>query len=235
MKWFSTYCLFLVLLFGTVAHALGRGCMEKHLRDAIELNEFRKERYAAASGGKSVQVSDALIDFEKELLFWSVWADLVAVPFQSKGIPILCEDLKDMALAPELPDSLPLAHFPLAQDFMHLDVNSIQSDLVSSLDNGFESVERVALSHLSSLSKERRLNCLVRHFLESIVVFSRGFSKHHSSLRSSLALRSYRLFLKQVIKSHIGYLATAHAIDELAVEVQSRGIPILCQDVPHLL
>ena len=47
------------------AHAPGRDCFRRHLEDAIALNEARRPRYAALSGGASLSISDELISTER--------------------------------------------------------------------------------------------------------------------------------------------------------------------------
>lgn len=224
------------LLFTFRSWAGDAGCMTRHLEDALKINQERLSIYGRVQEGISIPVSKALIDFEKKMLPQAKWADWLALPLQNQGIPVLCNDLKDMSEAPSLAKSLPTPTAPVETDFVFLNITQMQIDLSNALEVGPEQVEKRGLYYLSQLEDEPRLNCLLRHFLESIVVFARHTTKYKKQLDGKPFWRTgLSLYMKQVMRQHINYLVTSDLIDRSAVRAQTEGIPVLCDDVPQLL
>lgn len=226
----------LVFLFGIHSQAAGQGCLFRHLEDALKINQARRGVYGAVNGGVSFVVSDSLIQFERDLLPMAKWADLVAVPLQHQGVPVLCNDLKDMKLAPSLNAHLPTSSWPNELNFVFLNITQMQLELSEALDSGFPAVEKRGLFFLGKLEGEPRLNCLLRHFLESIVLFARNAPAYQKKLSKNPFLAvELKWMMHRLIQSHIKFLVKSDVIDRLALPVQTQGIPILCDDVPRLL
>lgn len=225
-------CLTVLFLFFLVSQALGYSkCMTKHVQDAMILNHQRMPIYAKASNNKSLKISKKLISFEESMSLHNWFADRWAAYFHSKNIPILCNDLVDMKLTPAMPAELPLKDNPDPTSFVQLNIKDLQLELRKSLAIDLSTVQMVAKKYLLILKHEPRLNCMTRHFLESIALFSKNgqiYMKHEN------AQSQLRFFLKLTIKAHIKYLKIANELDTEALSLQTRGIPILCQDLPHI-
>ena len=73
---------------------------ERHLREAIALNQARAPRYAALSGGASLPISRKLILAER-LLLPLAWAlDRWARPYHAADVPVLADVFEPMRRAP---------------------------------------------------------------------------------------------------------------------------------------
>ena len=69
----------------------GTGGFERHIREAIDLNQHRAPLYAEASGGLSLVVSRGLIRRERALLPLARWLDRRAERYHRAGIPLMDE------------------------------------------------------------------------------------------------------------------------------------------------
>ncbi|MEK6773615.1 MAG: hypothetical protein AABY64_06725 [Bdellovibrionota bacterium] len=206
-------------------------CLRQHVQDAITLNQLRKPLYAQLTNGRSIFISEQLIAFEKSMIISSWLADWWATRFQKLGIPILCDDLVDMKLTPPFSTDLPYAKVPLEKDFVDFDAKALQKKLTNALDSNLSSLAESSKKYLVELQNEPRLNCMIRHFLESIYVFS-VHGKTYVQKINSLQKNNLRLFLRRLLKSHISYLKTAIVLDKMGLPLQVEGVPILCQDLP---
>ncbi len=224
----------LAILFINFSSAFAHSqCFKKHISDAINLNETRKEIYAKYTHGKSLALSNKLIHFEKSMLFQSWFADAWSNYFHFKSIPVICNDLIDMKYTPKLPNELPLKEAPSAAAFININYKKMKLDLESALALGLDEVYATASFYIPKFLAEQRLNCMTRHFLESIAVFSKNGEAYIQNA-DFFTKQQLRLFLRQIIKSHISYLKTANELDQSAREFQIQGIPILCHDIPPI-
>lgn len=231
MKFLRTFLI--LTLITEASGAASRNCFSQHLLEAIHLNQHRKPLYSQASAGKSRDISNALIALEYSMYVPTRLVDVSAAKYQAQGIPLICREIPSMKTAPSIEKlDLPLLSRPQASDFKDLDVFEIRRHLRASLDEGYENLARTTQETIDSLP-ELRLNCLARHFLESIRAFA-SEAPHHLALAKPSERKSLRSFLNFIIRGQIDYIFQAHEIDQMAVEVQAAGIPILCQDVPHI-
>ena len=223
----------ITLLLGFSSAFAQSQCFKKHIDDAIAVNETRKVVYAKYTNGKSITLSHKLIKFEKSMRFQSWLADAWTNYFHFKNIPIVCNDLVDMEHTPKLPNELPLQDKPSATAFININYKKMKSDLESALDLGLKETYATALFYIPQFLVEQRLNCMTRHFLESIAVFAKNGEVYIQNA-DFFTRQQLRLILRQIIKSHISYLKTANELDQSAKEFQIQGIPILCHDIPSI-
>lgn len=208
-------------------------CLTKHVNDAITLNHERKLIYAKVSHGFSIPISDQLIALEESMGTLNMIADFWAKLYQRKGIHILCDDLVDMKQTPSLPQVLPTQDVPRIENFKYLDSKSMQNQLRIGLDMGYLSLAEETKKIINQLADEPRFNCMTRHFLESIYIFSVHGDTYVQKI-APIYRGSLRFFLRQILNSQIHYLQQAAELDQKALSLQLAGIPILCQDVPHI-
>lgn len=228
----SFYVSWGLILLG-MSQAQAAGCFYRHIQEAIDLNLARKPIYSQISGGYSTLVSDRMIQMEEGMKIPAWILDRWAKSYQKRGIPVLCQDLEEMSLTPKLPKVLPLDSAPLEKDFVKFNPVRLQSELKRSFKQGMKPFIRTVQSKIDILHHEPRLNCLVRHFLESIRSFAQNSSTYLAQLPES-ERASFKRFINLIIKSHIGYLAESHEIDELSLPLHIVGVPIVCQDVPPI-
>lgn len=208
-------------------------CFFRHIQEASDLNLIRKPIYSKLTGGYTAEISDRLIQLEQGMYLPVLLMDRLAQKYHAKGVRFLCNELKEMKLTPALPKNLPLKSAPEPKSFKNLNIRKMQNELQTGLDQGFEELLIVIEKYLHTLENEPRVNCLVRHFLESIRSFAEWNSIYKSQLPAYDFSKLQRLN-KLIISSHIYYLSESHALDELALNVQIFGVPILCQDVPAI-
>ena len=216
------------------------------MKDAISLNEVRRSQYAALAfddrpdhdlSEQSKAVSDMLIHGEKISVlasylptgFWKgINFDGAAKKYQEAGIPIVCEDFVPM----EEVSDIQLYHrpFPVLED-RYLGRSEYDFDDEAIAD--FESVANVLEQEIERLSIEPRFNCLSRHVLESALRIA-----NHAPIYSEIAgmkeLPSPEKLLWKMIRSHFWEMNEIMEIDRRAADLQARGIPIVCNDVPPI-
>ena len=198
--------------------------MTRHLQEAIALNLVRLPMYAELSYGRSIPISHSLIRLENNLRLSAKAFDILAYPYQLRGIPILCEDFMDMALTSafryDFADGAPRPvnfHRPNLKTFF---VKAAGQAIL----HQFGGIEKAADELVRELEIEPRYNCLTRHFLESI----------RRSAGVAMKYRKGTWISSQFILGQLLYLKRVVELDELAEPLQSAGLPIFCQDVPHI-
>ncbi len=225
--------LFVFLLLSSQNVLASAGCFSQHFRDAILINEQRKNIYASFKNGYTRKISDRLISMEKRMMIPAWISDQWTHFFHQKGISVLCTELQDMSLTPPMPTALPLSIQPSRKDFISFDMHSLRKSLNSSLSLGMDQFTKQVQHQLELLEKEPRVNCLVRHFLESLRSFAKSHQRNILNLPTT-ERKWFSAFTKLLLKGHIYYLHESHEIDKLALEAQVDGLPIICQDVPPI-
>lgn len=207
--------------------------MYNHVHEAMILNEARKPLYAKLTDGRSLQVSEALIAYEEKLILKARFADLVALPFQWAGIPIVCEDYISMKQTPEFKSQF-ASGVPSLQSFVPVNAEDYVKALEPLAKAGdFKKVSETAHEKVLELEKEPRFNCMVRHFLESMRRVAGLAEKQDQKSRASLGIGTSYISRK-MLEGHLEDLQTAAVLDKMAAPLQAAGVPILCQDVPYI-
>lgn len=210
-----------------------RNCLSRHLKEAIDLNLVRRPIYGQASEGRSLAISDELIDLEKTLRVQSLFADTWARFFQIQNIDVLCNELTSMDKTPALPLQLPVELRPSLESYKDIQVHTLQTRLNEKLSQDLNHVAQEAKIQIQTLQDEPRFNCITRHFLESIFVFARH-GQAYVDRASTFQKKHLNYFFKKIIKSHIDLLEKTDRLDLRARDLQAEGLPILCQDVPSM-
>lgn len=233
---FSFFLLILALSESThSSEPVRHGCFMEHVRDAIQINKTRQSLYANLTQNRSRSISRKLIAFEYGIAVSAAVLDFQAKELQELGIPILCDDFISMEEIPSFEEKANKPPLP-KEEFLDLSIRSISRRLRKAFrDNFFEGVSRVAEQELGKLSDLPMYHCMVRHFLESILRSSNLAPRYLSqtsdqSLREKIRDLSWN-YIQLTIRPG---LKIAHHLDQEALTLQSEGIPILCQDVPHI-
>ena len=207
-------------------------CFYDHVKDAIVLNKIRKPLYAKASQRKSLKISRYLILWERLILFKAKKYDSYAERFQELGIPFMCEDFVDMALTPEyIPNASEIPRPYLKSKAPK--AKAIKSILKASLQEGFYSFKKVTELEISKLKFNSYYDCLLRHLLESLRRTADLAPRYLKKTPVESRARLNKL-LRKYLKLQIFGISQAVFIDKKARSLQSKGIPILCNDVPHV-
>lgn len=240
---FLTYRIYIkivysfILLQSAIAFTAER-CFENHLKEAVQINQLRAPLYSELSQGKSLMVSRQIINFEESLIFFNhlffanyeKWAE----PYNEKGIPILCEYFVSMK---NVPSFIPKYQngSPFAKDYLEIDPYILARNLsYIKKKHGLQALDEELQKWLLLLEKEPRLNCMLRHVLESIKRIIQ-FLPSQELRASNLNLSSPRWIAEKLISSHIMMISNFVKLDELAAPLNIEGLPILCQDVPKLI
>lgn len=208
-------------------------CFKQHLKDAIELNEGREKAYRELTNGKSFWISKQLIYSEKVSLLYADYLGLKVQKYRESGVPLLCRDFISMQEVPEFSTELRIPR---------ISYNKIAKIKVSSLKRKYKKLVRekeysklVASiqEKLSQLALNSEYNCMTRHLLESL---GRSSNLVAVYIKESLArgLGSPEKILQNYLKRNISTLSLAYSLDKQAAKIQEKGIPIICQDVPHI-
>ena len=207
------------------------------MRDAIKINEQRKQRYSELSNGESIAISEKLISFEKRLLFFSFTFanyDYKSHLFDPYGINITCDDYVSMSSVEEFNDFWPEGA-PQAKDYVNFNIKQAKRRLYNAYFDyqDLKQVLSVSMDLLKVVEKEKRYNCMVRHALESIARIAYMAPIHEATLEKKGESGAITL-AREMAYGHIFMLDTFDELDKMAEPLNTRGIPILCQDVPRI-
>lgn len=211
---------------------VGRDCFQRHLRDAIRLNERRAPLYAAWSDGAARPVSRRLIRAERRALMAAWLVDRRARRFQEAGIPIGCAEFISMSLTPPL-GTAPLA--PPPEPYTPgPDADSLASALASAYGSGgFAGVAAAAEGLLETIDEKPRYHCMLRHLVESLWRVAE-LAPWHAVGANEAGLPATVPLSELLLRLHLAALPDGARLDREAAPLQQAGIPILCRDVPPI-
>lgn len=211
-------------------------CFRSHLREAIEMNRERRGQYASITDSRSVPVSNTLIFLEQLALVSTRLTndfDQADEVYQRAGFHVLCEDFVPMSATPAFKARFETGA-PLVSAFRELDTNSMKARLKDALaKEGFDGVRKEAELWIASISREPRMNCLMRHTLDSIVRVA-TLAPTHAAMARARGLPSPERLERRLIASHWTLLGQIQSLDRKASSLQATGVPIICNDVPSL-
>ena len=206
------------------------GPFERHLRDAIALNESRAGFYASMSDGASFPVTRRLIRIERMLLPVARWMDRRASRYHAAGIPLMEAVFAPMHAAPP-PGTLP----PTCVTARALPTVLVARRDVREAyrDGGFGAARRAIDRHLAELQRGPAVDCMVRHLLESARRVA-DLAPVHAAQAEALDLPSPLWISGLLLRLHLLGLTQAARLDAQAYPLQCRGIPILSSDLPAI-
>lgn len=206
------------------------GAFERHMLDAIALNEARAPLYSSLSNGASLAISRRLILTERALLPVARWFDRRAQRWERAGIPILEEIFVPMESAPAFAER---GKELRGAGNAPLDGSVRQRVLRRYRNAGFEGAALALREAIEVLSAEPGVDCLTRHLLESARRLALLAPEHTRAARER-GLASPRWMLSLLLRLHLWGLGRARDLDARARPLQVRGIPILAQDLPAI-
>lgn len=214
--------LFFIFLLFPLSVLAEDGCLTKHLKEAVELNQQRQSIYSDLSQGRSEKVSKILIFAEKFILFTLPLSGLEnkAKELAEKGSAFLCEEFQNTP-NPKLAEMQ--NEKPPLKDFSPIDLASAKENLLTFIEaEDLAGLHREALLQINALNSEMHFNCMTRHMLESMARIAKLGAKDPQ--RSAASLR--------LIKWQMWYLWGSMKLDDMAAPLQAQGLPILCHDLP---
>ena len=205
-------------------------CVSHHLREAIDLNSERLEKYFAVSGGRSLPISLRLVTLERAILLVVPALELPAKFYQKRGVPVLCLDMVPMKDAPPFVERVSTP----VEAYASKSGPELQDKLTRLYDQGnLEPLEQALETELAQLHEAPSYHCLTRHLLESILRSAR-LEPVYARMSSERGLPAPNFISRTFIRAQIRQLTKAAQIDDEAAPLQAEGIPIICQDVPPI-
>ena len=209
-----------------------RDCLAFHIKEAIELNTERLDLYSKVSGGRSIALSEKLIESEKNVLRVSSILDKPAQMWQVHGVPVGCIDFVSMSETP--PFQVRTAAPPVS--FERLKTEELWSLVVRLKIATKKSYEKSLFEvheEILEFRDQKEYHCMKRHILESIAR-SIYLLPIYEKLSASKLLISPRGLMTLYIEAQITSLFLADEIDNMAAPLQGEGIAIICNDVPPI-
>lgn len=209
------------------------GCLQLHLKEAIELNRERRSRYSRLTRGASEKLSDRLILFERLGLPVAWCVDALARGFQKRGIPVACDDFVSMDLTPPFRERSATEPLPLAQ-FVPLGTRRLLRDLWSAYRRaGFSGLSDALARAIAALEDVPTYHCMARHVLESSLRIA-NLAPEYVQQATKRGARSPAYLSRLMLVLHLLILRDAAKLDADAAPMQARGVAIICQDVPPI-
>ena len=234
-------CLLLGACSNPFAFYKAPGCFELHVKEAVELYEERKPLYSDLSKGRS-DIDLWILTFMQRLNIPTARDfDKRAAALRERGIEGLgCNEFVSMSGVPAFQKNI----FPSATESVRrIDTSSLGSELSKLLDAGqYQEIVARADKELDSLKASPHYDCLVRHFLESIVRAADLLPHYQKSIdtlsqdekiRQQL-LVDVREWSDDFIALHISVLSTAKFLDRRVEPLQKEGLALFCQDLPQI-
>lgn len=225
----SALFLFSILVSGSA----WAGCFMDHLHEALELNAHRKPLYSSLSRGASEKVSEGLMAMERSMLWWNnhlASYESWAAPYEKEGIAILCDSYVSMSSVSSFAESFVGGPPPVAATVSPRKVVKVLDLTTKATLGNWQGLKTSALAQIEALG-DTRLNCLSRHFLESIARIA-AFAPVHEAQARKAGLSNPTWIHRRMILGHLYYMSQVIRLDEAARPLQLKGLPILCQDIP---
>jgi hypothetical protein len=210
------------------------GPFEEHLRDAIRINKERRPRYSALTGGRSLPVSDILIQSEQLSVPFARITDLCSIPFRKKGIRIVELEFISMDRIPPFSERLPFSP-PSLNSFVEKRSGRLIFELCKrAFCGGWIEVSDRLRTELKQLDEVPGFHLMLKHILESMLRISVLAPIHKRKCvemglwLSTTPLSGY-LFI-----SHLLAIPFATWLDRKTAPLLAEGVPILYQDVPAI-
>ena len=208
-------------------------CFSRHTQEGIQSNNHRTLPYAKATHGQSLEISAALIAFETGVYVPASILDAQAYQAQTHGIPLMCDELVSMSTTPAFTAQASIPKGPVPE-ITDLELESIINELKARYwEKGFPSLSESLASQLVKLNQQPNYFCLTRHLIESMLRAS-NLAPIQSGRSQALGFERTENISWGFIESHLVGLPLAIKIDRMAISLQRKGIPILCNDVPPI-
>lgn len=236
--------LILNIFFLLSAPAYGnssKNCFYDHLIEASQINAKRASIYSSLAyssdgptlAARSRLISSTLISSEKVIAITRAKSmDRQSIEFEAKyGINVNClgyVSMEHIGATTDLPRPAP-TESPVAVNGRSLQTRL--NDLAR--PKNFAALKRLEQEFIEQISqlKSQNYNCMLRHILESALRFTQIAIATEQVMSKDA---SYSKFLWDTINLQIFGIRGGRFLDSRAEPLQKRGIPIICNDVPHI-
>lgn len=210
----------------------GERCNTVHVLEAMEINRERRELYKVDGNKDAAKIISRLILLEKVMLPFSAKLDRMVKKLHRANVPIWCEDLVSMNEVPNYQSSVPVP----AQSFIAFEENKLKR--LKKMMRKFEFSKRLELydeihNIILNDMNDPSYHCLTRHFLEAAARSLMLSDKHLESAPDDLK-DDVRKAVTKLMRQLSYSLNFSTALDRAAAPIQSKGIPVLCQEMPPI-
>jgi len=205
----------------------------KHIKEAIQLNSSRLEKYAQLTDNKSVKYSMRLIKYEKLILLSAPLVDLIGDRFQKKGLPFISEEFVDMNLVKDFSPTFPES-INYQQKLRKLDFSVYLKPLKAAYTRrSYADVLQFSQLLLVELQSQAHVYCMTRHIIESIhrIAFLIPLHQEKSKI---LGIKGPEFYSWILINSHLKLVKLSVNFDEELAFIQESGVPFIWQDLPSI-
>lgn len=219
-------------------HPLERetGGFVRHLRDAIAINQQRRPRYDARTGGASRALSRRLVLYERVVIPWAWWIDQRAKKWNRRGVMIVAGDFVSMQGI--RPDSAPPSRTGQATDAqvegLERQLKAFRAAAGAALDaHRFDEAARLAYELLRELERsEAAWGChfaMTRHVVEQV-----GYAALNALTWRAMTNGETDGLARSFVKGLRLGLASSLGIDRRAQASHALGAGIIVNDVPDI-
>ncbi len=225
--------LFVLFIFISLnAFATDNKCASDHIHDAMEINRTHVNLYKAAFEKDAAKVLNRLIFIEKIMLPFSHSLDRSVKDLTDAGFSMWCEDFVSMDTIPEfqLRSSIPNAAFkPINKAKLKTIRKKIKLFEMKNAQSLYNEIVLLIKTDLANI----HFNCVTRHFLESAARSLKLAMQRQEAIPLELRQQFIKA-TKKMMKQMSLALLISRPLDIEAAELQAFGIPVLCQEMPHI-
>ena len=233
--------IFLLVVYScSFGHHAFAGCFTTHVKEAMDLNHERLGPYVLAFESAehqrmSLDVSRQLISMEELLVPFAKYLDHRAKPYRKAGMDFMCREFIDIAETPDFDGgngkSLENPISTKTKVGGHRYKKNIKAFARA---HNYAGIVEVTVARIEDLKQRFPKHfCLHRHFLESIARIA-ALAPGNIETAKSLGLPSPAKHINFLLTIHRIGLKTGERIDRDAIALQNAGVPIVCNDLPHI-
>ncbi|HAZ14758.1 MAG: hypothetical protein A2X86_10505 [Bdellovibrionales bacterium GWA2_49_15] len=212
-----------------------KNCFKEHLKEALQTNRNRIDKYTKAHKGTRKIVNGLIIAETFGLYFLAPWFDQKARYFQKHGINIICDEMiSPRGIPPFLAYRAPFGEIP--EEFISSNQNGFAKRLMQALnDEGPSVMLEMARQKMEELNTRPSFNCLFRNDLTTVIKTTQLMSQHIRHAQALNLKKSPRKLSLALVKRIISILPYTDNEDRKGFKYQKLGIPILCEDFPEAM
>jgi hypothetical protein len=152
-----------------------------------------------------------------------------ATNLHKKNIQLFCDELLPMSLVSR---NVTLTS-PSINDFMPMIFSDEYSDWKELIKtHSWNQLSTQLHQYLSQNSEPREYNCLTRHFVEALMLFSDKASAHNQMSLDNETQKELNQLTANFMNRMLLLLKLTPIIDKKASSLQKKWIPIICNDIP---
>lgn len=185
--------------------------------------------YALLTNNQSLIISNTLIIGESIALEYAKIYQKKTRKLHEQNIPLFCDELLPMSLVSQ---NVNLTR-PSPHNFSFLNFTA-EYPHWKNLIKAHSWPELSAQLHhfLKQNNEPSEYNCLTRHFIEALWLFSTKASTHTNMTTDLATQKELNTLTASFMNRMLLLLKLTPLIDQRASTIQKKGVPIICNDIP---